>query len=381
MTFESTPADYSSVNGDLVYVCYDAHAADPVTYPNYKYVAEIFINAVKVFTAKVFPQPDNNRGIFNFGSIVREYIEVALAPGSTGILAQEFGLNDWKIGIVVKIREEYGGTLGAVVLTDSERFYYNHYNGRINEFTKLDEFANKILSNRPLTVYIRRSAAKYYVPVYRTTTTVFNVDVTGVVSDFAQIVTPSTTHTVQLLNIAPAAINDGNPGSVTSAINSYTITIDNDQVITVNLVCDGMYENYMVHFLNQYGSFESMLFNKVRRITNEIERKSWQQLGYRVNGSGVVSLKTGDIMHAQKSNFGNRFTEKLRISTDLLTDAEYQWLAELVRSPYVLLEDDGTLYPILITDSNYEFKEKIVDRLTNLSLNVEFGTTYKTQYR
>ena len=52
MTFESTPPQYSSVNDSLVYVAYDAHAADPATYPNYKYVGEVWINGALKFTGR-----------------------------------------------------------------------------------------------------------------------------------------------------------------------------------------------------------------------------------------------------------------------------------------------------------------------------------------
>ena len=379
MTFESTPAAYSSVNDNLVYVVYDAHAADPVTYPNYKYVADIYINAVKVFTAKVFPNPDTNRGIFNLGSIMREYIEFSFNPTSSVIPAQELGIGSWKQDYVVKIREEYSGTIGAVVLTDSTRTFFNHYNGLINEFTKLDDYANNVASNRPTVINQRFTNNYFFIPYFWDSGTNYGVVITVGATVVTKTITPSATKTITLLNISPGAINAEFPGTILSTTESYLVSIDGYDY-TVNLVCPGIHTNYNVHFLNKLGGLESVLFNKSRRLTNEIERKSYQQSGYRVNGSGVVSVKTGDIMHYQKRNFANKFTEKLKISTDWLSDAEYQWLAELIRSPYVLLEIDGTMYPVVVTDNNYEFKEYNVDRLSQLSLNVEFGTSYKTQF-
>jgi hypothetical protein len=86
-------------------------------------------------------------------------------------------------------------------------------------------------------------------------------------------------------------------------------------------------------------------------------------------------------MHPQKSTFGVSFSEKLKVSTDFLTDAEYQWLSQLVLSPFVYLEDAGILYPVTIEATDYEFKEHIVDMLTNLSLDIDFGTKYNTQFQ
>jgi hypothetical protein len=53
----------------------------------------------------------------------------------------------------------------------------------------------------------------------------------------------------------------------------------------------------------------------------------------------------------------------------------------LVTSPQVFIEDAGTLYPVVVSASNYEFKEHIVDGLINLTLDVEFGNTTKTQFQ
>ena len=86
-------------------------------------------------------------------------------------------------------------------------------------------------------------------------------------------------------------------------------------------------------------------------------------------------------MYQQKTDFAGRFKERLRMNTDWLSDNEYQWLAQLVTSPQVWIEDAGTLYPVSIAGTNYEFKEHIVDGLINLMIDVDFGATYKTQFQ
>ena len=124
-----------------------------------------------------------------------------------------------------------------------------------------------------------------------------------------------------------------------------------------------------------------MSFHKVSRESVSIERKEWQQLPYRVTDLGAVTLSENQVMHEQRSVFASRFKEKLKISTDLLSDEDYQWLVQLVVSPLVYLEDENTLYPVVITNTDYEFKEYINDRLTSLMLDIEFGTMLKTQFR
>jgi hypothetical protein len=380
MTFESTPPVYSSVNDALVYVAYDAHAADPATYPNYKYVGEVWINGVQKFTGKYFPNPTTNRGIMDFSSVVREYLTNTLQPTGSGILAQELGEGSWSLSVVIKIREEYSGTVGAVVLTDSTRIYFNHYNGRINDFTILGNYDDVPTTDRPTTIDLTFASAQYYLPYFSETTTPFNVVITGGTSTRTKTITPTAANTLQILNISPLAINVDYAGNFTASTTSYTVAVGG-VTYTVNILCQGMYRNYYAHFLNKYGGYESMMFNKVSKRTFDIEKKSFNQLSYRVSGAGVVSVKSGSTMYQQKTDFAGRFKERLRINTDWLSDSEYQWLAQLVTSPQVWIEDAGTLYPVSISGTNYEFKEHIVDGLINLMVDVEFGASYKTQFQ
>lgn len=380
MIFESTPPVYSSVNDPLVYVAYDAHAANPTTYPNYKYVGEVWINGALVFTGKYFPNPTTNRGIMDFSNIVREYVVAQLQPTGSGILAQELGEGSWSISVVIKMREEYSGTVGAIILTDSTRTFFNHYNGRINDFTILGNYDDVPTTDRPTTINMTFANANYFIPYFSETTTPFNVVITGGTSTRTKTITPTAANTLQILNISPLAINVDYAGNFTASTTSYTVAFGG-VTYTINLLCTGMYRNYTAHFMNKFGGYESMLFNKVSKRFYDIERKSYNQLGYRVSGSGVVSVKSGSTMYQQKTEFAGKFKERLRMNSDWLSDLEYQWLAQLVTSHQVLIEDSGTLYPVVITATNYEFKEHIVDGLINLAIDVEFGTSYKTQFQ
>ena len=380
MIFESTPAQYSSVNDPLVYVVYDAHAANPTTYPNYKYVGEVFINGVLVFTGKYFPNPVSNRGIIDVSSIVKEYITINFNPASSVITAQQLAEGQWSISVVIKIREEYSGTVGAVVLTDSTRIFFNHYNGRIGTFTNLANYDDEILSNRSNQIELTFAGPNYFISYFAETTASFNVVITGGTSTRTKTITPAAANSAIVLNISPAAINAEYPGNFTSASTNYTVAVGT-KTYNVKIVCNGMYTNYYVHFLNKLGAYDSFLFNKVSKKTFEIEKKSYQQLAYRVSGSGVVSIAQGNSLYRQKTEFAGKYRERLKLNSDFVSDQDYAFLSELVLSNDVYLEDSGKFYPVSITGTNYEFKEHIVDGLINVMVEVEFGGTYKTQFQ
>jgi len=381
MTFEFTPVQYSSVNDPLVYVVYDAHAANPTTYPNYKYVAELEINGTQVFKGKYFPHPTSNRGIIDLGAVVREYcVQSFNASVGGAMLADEIGEGEWRVSCVVKIREEYGTTTSAVLLTDSSRVYFNYYNGRYPGYESLSPFTDDVISDRPANINLTFTTGNYFIPYFAEVATAFNVVVTGGTTTLTKTITPTAANTMQLINISPAAINDELAGTITTSTTQYSVAIGSKTYV-VNILCSGLYKNYNVHFLNKWGGYETMMFNKVSRKTYDVERKTFKQLPYRVSATGSVSVLNNYTMYKQTTQFGGRFREKLRLNTDWLTDAEYQWLAQLATSAEVYLEDEGELFPVIMTANNYEFKEHIVDGLINMMIEVDFGATYKTQFQ
>ena len=363
MIFTTTPPQYASVNDNLIWVLFDANAND-ATKLNYKYVVEVWVNGAKVYTERTYPRPTSGFGIVDMGAIIRGYINSNFTPG-IGIVAQQSGAGDFCTpSIVINVREEYNGTTGAIVLTDTARVFFNHYNDRGEFQTAIAAYTNQPLTNRGSNIDLLSTSAYYFIPYFSTTTAAFTVVINGV----STTVTPTAANTMQLINIAVGAI--ANYTAIIGGVTYY-----------VNVVPAGLYKNYTLHFQNKYGGFESMLFNKVHKRSLDIEKKEFKQLPYRVDSSGVTTFANGIISNEQRTTFAAKFNEKLNIQTDLLADIDYSWLYQLNVSTMVWLEDNGQLHPVSITSSNYAFREWIVDKLTTLQLDIEFTTNRNTQYR
>ena len=149
-----------------------------------------------------------------------------------------------------------------------------------------------------------------------------------------------------------------------------------------DIYCETKYTPYTIHFLNKLGGFESFDFRKVSRKTLSVEKKQFQQQAYRMDSSGAVSLRTSNgVMNDTDTTYAVSFKEKMKLFADITTDAQYQWLAELVTSPVVYFDDNGTLVPVTISNTDYEFKKVINDKITSLSIDIEFGKALNTQYR
>jgi hypothetical protein len=305
-------------------------------------------------------------------------------PVSGAIVAQELADGQFSLSVTMKFGEEYGFTAYFALVTDSSRTYFNNYNGRlIGATSSLTPFSNKIASNQPSTANVLLSNSYYFISYFTTNTVGISYTVTpaGSGSGFSGTITPSFSNEMIILNLGPVALNAVHPGTINAATTSYTVQVGS-QTYTFNLFCEKLYQTYMIHFLNQYGGFESKAFSKVSRKVLEIERQDFGKLPFTVDSSGVVSYKNANgVYNESRSVYSSQYTEKLTLNSDLLTDQEYRWLVDLLLSPMVFIEDGGYFFPCVITDSNYEPKKFINDDLTNLTMSVEFGKQLNAQYR
>jgi hypothetical protein len=137
---------------------------------------------------------------------------------------------------------------------------------------------------------------------------------------------------------------------------SKTIDVDNS--------CSN-YQIYRLHWLNSLGGFDAFNFTMVSTESVEIETKEYkkvQALGYQ---------KTDRL----KTKYFTKFTERVSLNSDLLTDAESAALEQLVLSPVVMLETSSTSYvPVNVVANNY-IKRKYEQgrQIPNLQLTIEYS--------
>jgi hypothetical protein len=181
IVINSNPPTYSGLHNDLLFTVYEGvKAIDPTTYPNYKYVCDVYVAGVLIFRAKAFPNPVNKRGLFNIAPILRNYIAQQFNPlaNTSGILCQQFGSGEFYLDVVVKFGEEYSFTTYTNLLIDSSRRYYNHYNYQTySSPTILNNYVDKLASNRPYNNSLLFTAPNYYVPFFSVGSSTINITV------------------------------------------------------------------------------------------------------------------------------------------------------------------------------------------------------------
>lgn len=180
------------------------------------------------------------------------------------------------------------------------------------------------------------------------------------------------TEGIYSFNVGDAMLNGYNLTGLTTSPDAayYTIRLrdagDNtllSRTINIDQECS-KYQTYRLHWLNSLGGFDSFNFTKISREMDEIERKQFKKF-QRLNYATTDRLKT---------NYFTKLTESVILNSDLLSDAEYSGLEELILSPVVMLEVNSSTYvPVNIRETNYEKKKYINDQaIPNFTITIEY---------
>lgn len=393
------PGEYFSAHGDVIFTLLeDTKPFNSGTYPDYKYVCDVYIGGVQVVRLKAFPRPGDKIGVFDIGNIVRNYLTNPFLPNPNAIHAQSFGADSFYVNAICRFGEEYGNVTYSNIIVDSQRSYFNNYNGRLfGTTTNLTSVIDKPMTVRPYTTPVDKDAKFCLVPFLSSDDSQYLLDIkcysgNTLIRQASQSITPTalSTNEVQVVNLSPTAINASSSGLIDSAIEYYTVTFNTpnivgDTTLKFNLKCEARFDVYTLHFMNRFGSFESREFSKVSRSIIESQKNDFGQSSYLVKSNGQVSqvldYPGSKTYLEQKSVYAVAWSEKMTLNTDILTDDEYKWLRDLIISPMIYIELDDYFFPIIITNNNYEQKKVINDDLTNLTINIEYGDRFNTQYR
>jgi hypothetical protein len=93
--------------------------------------------------------------------------------------------------------------------------------------------------------------------------------------------------------------------------------------------------------------------------------------------------KVGYAYNEGSKVYAGSYKERMQLTSDILSTGEYDWLSELINSQLVYLLNSTTqeFYPVIITDTNYEFKDDRINKTDFLTVNIEFSIDNNVQFR
>ena len=160
------------------------------------------------------------------------------------------------------------------------------------------------------------------------------------------------------------------------------------QIYRINILCDNTkgFESIRLTWLNQWGVWDYYTFNMKSTRTIATNRTSYTQMSGTWNDS---TFKISDYKGGKK-NFRVNSTEKIKLNTDFVTEAEGVWFEELINSTEVYIvngyEDDVAntitnkyIDPVVLTTSSYVKKTIANDKLMQYTIEIEKSKMQRTQ--
>ena len=157
---------------------------------------------------------------------------------------------------------------------------------------------------------------------------------------------------------------------------------------TINVNCPDLrnYESIRLAWLNQWGAWDYYTFTKKSSRTLSTKGSTYTQLKGTWNEAAfnLTGYRGG------KKAFRVNATEKIKMNTDFVSEADSEWFEELINSPEVyMLEGFQTdtafallntyVTPVRLTTSSYTRKTIANDKLMQYTFEVEKSKTLRTQ--
>lgn len=421
VTYE--PQDYRTVYNPIEYVATSNQTATA----RFKYLFDVYDGATLLGRLKV-PADPNGYGRSNIQGICESYLTTNLGAINTTATGSGFSANaqSWKT-FTVKIGEEYevAGVLTAfadqqvkTVVTfngslpnyrgDVLNFYDWQTTNYYQNYT-VNATARKLLTNSPKGVDAnnpKNQKVQLTDEGWIYALSDDPSDVTNGITEAKIITYDSTGATVTSRRVnmlagltdkhfkfpsSPNSLNNidashlvsgSQPIIPSSGVTSYCIYFDNSttqvsEKIWFNIDSECRYQVRRLEFLNSLGGFDGFNFTKVSRRTEEIERSFYKQNPDNMS-SGVIDYNISD---RQKVQYYTKSKPKMKLTSDWVDVATFNWLLEMIESPEVYLYENGQRVAIQNIEGNWEEKRSDTDSVFNLEVTLEFGMdNYRQRY-
>lgn len=403
------PSNFVSAGNDAVYVV-SGNTNTPFL-PDYKYVANVYVNGQLQCTLKSFPDPIYGFGVFNVKSIISSFLGTTFHDTLAQDLARPIDLAALdSTQVQVRFGQEYidptlplaNQFIQDLVLVSGSTVPY--FNGSLNfidqvSFVGADYVSNGVDTNvKFLTkyggpqkpAYINQRQFLYYYASGGTTPgiTIKTFAVGGANLGVYTIVDPFLTTTgvrlacigyPQLAGLPTSGYttNSGQTPMIQANVDTYQVFIGfNTNLLSapytykVTPDCTDKWAKYAytVFWLNEYGGYDSWQFNRMNRTTSNITQTQVKQTYGNVTSTGQYDIQTWDRGISQQYTASQ---DTLQLSTSFLRDYDVIYLKGLWKSPIIYMTDlqTGIMVAATVAGDPYVTKRVINDKIFSVSMD------------
>jgi hypothetical protein len=380
ITINTNPASGSTAQDDLWHVATSTASGST----DMKYIFEVYVGGNRKISVRQFPEPSTGKAYFNAGATVRNSITFNwFEPVGTAYVYEPNLSGEMAVQYDIRVGEEVSG-ITTFNLASGTTTAYN-YNAPLlkRRVLSLADRLNKWLTNRPLYANTKLGE-NLYIPFY----TNANLNLKCATYDGSNNVIASATGSTTTIengfvqmNIGSAAIATELGITINDTVKYYEVWFNSFDKIRVNVVCNPKYDPINIHFVNAWGMWDSERFDLVSRLNMSVERKAFEQRDYRFNGTTVDYKSASNRYYEGAINYSNKSNFTYKLTADALTDDEYNWMADLIASPQILMEIDSYFYPVTLVENNYEFSKNVFNKLKALELTFNMNQPRYSQLR
>lgn len=395
------PSGDVSIQDDLWHIAHSTQSGGT----DMKYVFDVYNGAVQLIRSKVYPNPANGRGYFNANRIVANEITYnwfrPYASNGKVWVYEPSASGECALTYTIKVGEELSGTTTANLVTANVTAF-NWTPSLFQRRTDISNFYCNFLTERPKAIkasigetilipYRSIRPNESYVSVklqiqyqiFKTTGTSSGttplLEAFTMSGKFLQLDVGS----VAMNNTLPATLQNPVPiDSNTTAYNFKIIANLNDgsgeiqqiysDVYSVFLECN-RYEPVLLHFMNRFGMFETAKFGLVNKLMMENEKKSFTKQEYRYGNTSVNYKDGNNVYYEGKINYNTKSKWKYQLSMNYPSDAEYEWLEQLMTSPQIFAQLEDGYYPVTILTNTYTYNKNVWGGLKTLDIEIELN--------
>lgn len=360
------------------------------TKPNYQFLCDVNVSGQSnPVTRLTLPkQPLVGTVQINVADVVKNYVTYDIVSyNTTGILANnnsvvkywlEFGEiydNASGVPVIYPNLAQYG-TSGSPKLGSNAIFDFLDWSKTAFSAGRLLSHTNKVSLNQTTFTPSIRAGQQMWLSFFQLSTLIVFIDIMFYNSNGEFIdqrnAFPSAVSGVVSVNVGYSMLNSlGVSGYMSNENLAYYNVVCKDngddiiftQRVNIDTSCNN-YKVYRLHWLNSLGGFDCFNFKMVSTERIEIESKDFKKV-QRFNYQSTDRLKT---------KYFTKFMESIVLNSDLLTDAEYAGLEELVLSPVVILEVNSNTYvPVNVVANNYVKRKYEQGRsIPTMELTIEY---------
>jgi hypothetical protein len=382
ITSLTNPSGTPSVQDNLWSIAYSNNSGQT----DFKYVFDVFKGTTQLVRAKVYPDPTTGRGYFDAGPVVRNEVTYAwFAPNGTVKMTTDSGIMETQYSI--RVGEDFSGVTSLNLSSGSVTAY--NWRPPLFKRRKTTIKSNDFITDRFLSAN-HNFGENLFIGA--------NINVSGTVSllkirvktyNYSNTLIAtnnnSSSNTLKYvqLDIGADAINTLFGSSIiTDSVKYYTVEVGTTgdgegsytyKLFTVNMTCNGLYTPIPLHFINNWGMFDTARFDLVSRLSMDLERKSFQKRDFVFGNTSVDYYTSNNVYYESKVNYNLKENWTYKLTMTPPTDEDYQWLAQLIDSPQIYACIDSNYYPVTIKETNYEYSKHQFNGLKAFEINIELN--------